>query len=85
MSRLDQTLLVASPGHAAAIPSRRALLSVVGTLAVLVLGLTLASPGRADRQLIERGTELMTRAAYLGNDDRQMRDRVLTAGLRPAD
>jgi hypothetical protein len=62
MSRRDSDWLVPSPGQAA-VPSRRALLSIIGALAVLVLGLTLASPGRADRQLIERGAELMSLAA----------------------
>jgi hypothetical protein len=62
MSRLDPDTLVPSPGQGAAIPSLRALLSIIGAFAVLVVGLTLASPGRADRQLIERGMELVTLA-----------------------
>jgi hypothetical protein len=65
MSRLDSDTLIPSPGQGTAIPSRHALLSIIGALAALVLSLTLASPGRADRQLIERGTELVTRAACL--------------------
>jgi hypothetical protein len=59
MSRLDSDALVPSRGPGAAIPSRRALLSIIGAFAGLVVGLTLASPGRADRLLIERGMELV--------------------------
>ena len=91
MSRLDSHTLVPSPGQGMAIPSRRALLSIIGALAVLVLGLTLASPGRADRQLIERGAELMTLAAgikspaaraVIGKSDTPPRDRLFIVGLR---
>ena len=60
MSRLGSDMLVPSPGQGAVIPSRRALLSIIGAFAVLVVGLTVASPGRADRQLIERGMQLVT-------------------------
>jgi len=63
MSRLDSDTHVPSPGQGTAIPSRRALLSIIGAFAGLVVGLTLASPGRADRQLIERGMELVTPGA----------------------
>jgi hypothetical protein len=63
MSRLASDSLGPLPSREVAVPSRRTLLSIIVALAVLVLGLTLASPGRADRQLIERGTDLMTRAA----------------------
>jgi len=65
MSRLDTDTPVPPPGQAAPIPSRRALLSIIGACAVLVVGITLASPGRADRQLIERGMELVTLGACL--------------------
>ena len=67
MSRLDSDTLVPSPGRGAAIPSRRALLSIIGAFAGLVVGLTLASPGRADRQLIERGMELVTPGGFTFN------------------
>ena len=65
MSRLDSDTHVPSPGQGTAIPSRRALLSIIGAFAGLVVGLTLASPGRADRQLIERGMERVTLDACL--------------------
>jgi hypothetical protein len=47
------------PGHLA-IPSRRVLLGLVAAFAGLVLGFTAATPGRADRQLIERTMDLVT-------------------------
>jgi hypothetical protein len=83
MSRLDSHAFVSPPGQGTAIPSRCALLSIIGTVSVLVLGLTLASPGRADRQLIERGAELMTLVACM-DDDGGVRDQVLGVGLRVA-
>jgi hypothetical protein len=58
MPRLNPDAGVA--GHQIAIPSRRALLGLVAAFAGLVVGLTAATPGRADRQLIERTMELVT-------------------------
>jgi hypothetical protein len=66
MPRLDPDAIVT------AIPSRGALLSIVGAFAGLVVGLTAASPGPADRQLIERGRYLVTLGVCI--DCRALRD-----------
>ena len=48
------------PARHMAVPSRTGLLSIVAAIAGLVLSVTIAHPGPADRQLIERGRYLVT-------------------------
>jgi mono/diheme cytochrome c family protein len=48
------------PARHMTVPSRTGLLSIVAAFAFLVLSITVANPGAADRQMIERGKYLVT-------------------------
>jgi mono/diheme cytochrome c family protein len=48
------------PARHMTVPSRTGLLSIVAAFAFLVLSITVANPGPADRQVIERGKYLVT-------------------------
>jgi mono/diheme cytochrome c family protein len=49
-----------SPARHIAVPSRAGLLSIVAAIAGLILSVTVAHPGAADRHVIERGKYLVT-------------------------